>query len=49
MVTPWVVDAFTQVWDEVQQRIARHRTAMTDVEIGESTEGTEEQYGPPPY
>ncbi|MCT1774950.1 HNH endonuclease signature motif containing protein [Brachybacterium sp. p3-SID957] len=49
MVTPWVVDAFTQMWDEVQQRIARHRTAMTDVETGESTEGTEEQYGPPPY
>lgn len=55
MITPWVVSAFTRMWDEVQQRIARHRTPGTGARDdrgdpdGSPPRDLDREFGPPPY
>ena len=55
MITPWVVNTFTRMWDEVQQRIARHRIPgagngddRADPENPPPRE-LDREFGPPPY
>ena len=49
MVTPWVVDAFTRMWDEVQQRINRHRAGTSGDDPNGSPIEAEDEFGPPPF
>ena len=44
MVTPWVVSAFTRMWDEVQARITRHHAPDPSPPLD-----PDRGFGPPPY